>query len=155
VQGGFSYCPHYLGGGIGLLASAHLLAAVGGDGMLEVDSNENPLRDELCGPLREVRDGHVLLGGEPGLGAAPDLRALRRFRVSRQAVSGANTSGWRKILGKLPFRRATAAGARGKHRLLKVIGAGERYEPAKHYMRGPGPKAREAIMKQNRTRPAP
>ena len=40
-----SYCPHFLGGGIGLLASAHALAAVGGDGMLEVDCNPNPLRN--------------------------------------------------------------------------------------------------------------
>ncbi len=29
-QAGVRYCPHYLGGGIGLLASAHLLAAAGG-----------------------------------------------------------------------------------------------------------------------------
>ena len=27
------YCPHYLGGGIGLAASAELLAAAGGDGV--------------------------------------------------------------------------------------------------------------------------
>ena len=38
-----TYCPHYLGGGIGLVASAHLLAACNG-GWLEVDSNDNPLR---------------------------------------------------------------------------------------------------------------
>lgn len=37
LDGGIRYCPHYLGGGIGLLASAHLLAAAGGDGWLEVD----------------------------------------------------------------------------------------------------------------------
>ena len=45
------YCPHYLGGGIGLLASAHLLAAVGGDGLLEVDCNPNPLREGLAEPF--------------------------------------------------------------------------------------------------------
>ena len=39
------YCPHFLGGGIGLQASANLLAAVGGSGLLEVDVNPNPLRD--------------------------------------------------------------------------------------------------------------
>ena len=33
---GLRYCPHYLGGGIGLLASAHVLAASGGAGMLEI-----------------------------------------------------------------------------------------------------------------------
>ena len=44
-KAGLRYCPHFLGGGIGLQASANLLAAVGGDGLLEVDVNPNPLRD--------------------------------------------------------------------------------------------------------------
>ena len=51
LRSGKMFCPHYLGGGIGLLASAHLLAGVGGDGLLEVDSNDNPLRDLFCGPV--------------------------------------------------------------------------------------------------------
>ena len=45
VAGGRTYCPHFLGGGIGLIASGHLLAATCGDGLLEVDINANPLRD--------------------------------------------------------------------------------------------------------------
>jgi L-alanine-DL-glutamate epimerase-like enolase superfamily enzyme len=73
------YCPHWLGGGIGLLASAHLLAAVGGDGMLEVDANDNPLRTLTCGPLRAVQDGAATLTEEPGLCATPDEQALREF----------------------------------------------------------------------------
>jgi D-galactarolactone cycloisomerase len=32
------YCPHWLGGGIGLVASMHLKTAVGGAGYVEVDS---------------------------------------------------------------------------------------------------------------------
>ena len=47
VANGLTYCPHWLGGAIGLRASSHLLAAVGGDGLLEVDANDNPLRDDL------------------------------------------------------------------------------------------------------------
>lgn len=70
---GASYCPHYLGGGIGLLASAHLLAAVDGDGILEIDSNENPLRSELCGPLTTIENGTATLSDKPGLGFVPDL----------------------------------------------------------------------------------
>jgi D-galactarolactone cycloisomerase len=46
---GCRYCPHFLGGGIGLVASANLLAAVGGDGLLEVDINNNELRDGFEG----------------------------------------------------------------------------------------------------------
>ena len=78
---GMRFCPHYLGGGIGLLASAHLLAAAGGDGMLEVDANPNPLRTLACGPLGRVVDGAAVLGEAPGLGVAPDLDALRKYGV--------------------------------------------------------------------------
>jgi L-alanine-DL-glutamate epimerase-like enolase superfamily enzyme len=74
---GATFCPHYLGGGIGLLASAHWLAAVGGDGMLEVDANENPLRTEACGALRNVREGTATLDDAPGLGFTPNLAHLR------------------------------------------------------------------------------
>lgn len=71
---GLRYCPHYLGAGIGLLASAHVLAARGGaDGMLEIDSNENPLRSDLCPPLARLEAGTMRLGDAPGLGIDPDL----------------------------------------------------------------------------------
>lgn len=79
---GARYCPHYLGGGIGLLASAHLLAAAGGDGLLEVDANPNPLRSLLCGPLERLEEGRATLPDAPGLGIEPDLAALERYAVS-------------------------------------------------------------------------
>lgn len=79
LQSGARYCPHYLGGGIGLLASAHLLAAVGGDGMLEVDANDNPLRTATCGPVGQVSRGRVRLDTSPGLGVAPDPARLREL----------------------------------------------------------------------------
>jgi D-galactarolactone cycloisomerase len=76
------YCPHYLGGGIGLLCSAHLLAAVGGDGMLEIDANENPLRQEMCGPLNNIDNGTSLLSDEPGIGFVPNLNSgLKKYLV--------------------------------------------------------------------------
>ena len=71
-QGGARYCPHYLGGGIGLLASAHLLAAAGGDGLLEIDCNLNPLREGLAKPYPPLIDGDLQLSDAPGLGVAPD-----------------------------------------------------------------------------------
>jgi D-galactarolactone cycloisomerase len=73
---GARFCPHFLGGGVGLLASAHLLAAAGGDGLLEVDANRNPLRSECCGAIANVRAGRVSLGTEAGLGVTPDLAHL-------------------------------------------------------------------------------
>ncbi len=75
-----TFCPHYLGGGIGLLASAHLLAGIGGDGWLEVDANDNPLRDLFCGFVTNVREGRVQLSDDPGLGTVPDLSAVERYR---------------------------------------------------------------------------
>ncbi len=80
LQAGQTFCPHYLGGGIGLLASAHLLAGVGGDGWLEVDVNDNPLREAFCGPVARVTDGTVTLSEEPGLGFVPDLALIKRYR---------------------------------------------------------------------------
>ncbi|EFL84435.1 hypothetical protein HMPREF0326_03128 [Desulfovibrio sp. 3_1_syn3] len=79
LAAGLHYCPHYLGGGIGLLASAHLLAAVGGDGLLEVDCNPNPLRELLAAPFPRLRDGRFLLSDAPGLGVAPDMGALEKL----------------------------------------------------------------------------
>lgn len=81
LKGGLRYCPHYLGGGIGLLASAHVLAAAGGDGMLEVDSNVNPLREGLAQPFPKVVDGRFVLPDTPGLGVAPGEEA-ERYRQS-------------------------------------------------------------------------
>jgi L-alanine-DL-glutamate epimerase-like enolase superfamily enzyme len=78
---GLRYCPHYLGAGIGLAASAHLLAAAGGDGLLEVDANPNPLRSALCPHLEAVDDGFAWLGDAPGIGIEVDparLNALCR-----------------------------------------------------------------------------
>jgi L-alanine-DL-glutamate epimerase-like enolase superfamily enzyme len=76
------FCPHDLGGGIGLLASAHLLAGVGGDGLLEVDSNDNPLRDRFCGPVINISDGLVTLEDDPGLGIEPDLSSIETYRTA-------------------------------------------------------------------------
>jgi D-galactarolactone cycloisomerase len=81
LAAGHSYCPHYLGGAIGLVHSLHLLAAVRGPGLLEVDANPNPLREGLLGDLLTVRDGSVSLPGGEGLGLEPDLKSLASLRV--------------------------------------------------------------------------
>ena len=80
LKAGKTFCPHYLGGGIGLLASAHLLAGVGGDGWLEVDANDNPLRDQFCGPVLEVSEGSIVLDEAPGLGIVPELSLIDQYR---------------------------------------------------------------------------
>lgn len=79
---GLRYCPHYLGGGIGLLHSAHLLAAAGGSGILEIDANPNPLRTALAPALSRVTEGRCSLGEQPGIGVAPDLNAVAQLAAA-------------------------------------------------------------------------
>lgn len=81
IAAGKTFCPHYLGGGVGLLASAHLLAAAGGNGLLEIDANPNPLRTLLSSPVEQVSGGWATLAETPGLGDQPDLQILNEFRV--------------------------------------------------------------------------
>jgi L-alanine-DL-glutamate epimerase-like enolase superfamily enzyme len=61
------------------MASAHVLAAAGGDGMLEVDANDNQLRSVLAPPLQQVLEGHITLDETPGIGVTPDLEAIGDF----------------------------------------------------------------------------
>jgi L-alanine-DL-glutamate epimerase-like enolase superfamily enzyme len=76
VKTGKRYCPHWLAGGIGLIGSAHVLAAVGGTGRLEVDANPNPLRSALVPETTGISDGLFHLPAGPGLGITPDTAAM-------------------------------------------------------------------------------
>jgi L-alanine-DL-glutamate epimerase-like enolase superfamily enzyme len=80
LAAGRAFCPHYLGGGIGLIHSLHLLAAVRGPGLLEVDANANPLREGVLQDLLKVTDGCVSLPGGQGLGLEPELKPLMPLR---------------------------------------------------------------------------
>lgn len=76
---GQRYCPHFLGGGIGLIASAHLLAAARGDGLLEVDVNPNPLRDSFDLWRDAPSDAQMPISGAPGLGITDLPDAISPF----------------------------------------------------------------------------
>ncbi|MBA1146483.1 mandelate racemase/muconate lactonizing enzyme family protein [Ectothiorhodospiraceae bacterium WFHF3C12] len=88
LRAGRRYCPHYLGGGVGLLASAHALGAVGGDGLLEVDINPNPLRVELMGSPDTVQSGRLRLPQGPGIGVDPPLETLRAWQTLKLSETG-------------------------------------------------------------------
>lgn len=88
LAAGRTFCPHYLGGGIGLLHSLHLLAAVRGPGLLEVDANPNPLREGFLKDVFTILDGSVTLPGGQGLGLEPDIKPLlnlRSLHIERRA----------------------------------------------------------------------
>ena len=77
------YCPHWLSGGVGLMHSAHALAAVGGAGCLEIDANDNPLRTALVA-VPTLRDGALPIPGAPGIGVEPDLESCGRWLTDRR-----------------------------------------------------------------------
>jgi D-galactarolactone cycloisomerase len=87
VEAGKRYCPHWLSGGLGLMASAHLLSAVGGQGILEVDSNPNPLRTLLAQPFPRLTNGDFALTEAPGIGVEPDMEAARPFLAVRHEAA--------------------------------------------------------------------
>ena len=81
VAAGRRYCPHWLNSGLGLHAAAHVLAAVGGDGLLEHDAMENPLQAVLAQPFPSLVDGRFTLTDASGLGVTPDLGQAKPFLV--------------------------------------------------------------------------
>lgn len=81
AKSGVTYCPHTLAGGIGLIASAHLLAASRHPGWLEIDANENPLRTEILESFPQITDGKIILPDEPGLGWEPNFTSVLKYRV--------------------------------------------------------------------------
>ena len=82
TERGKHYCPHFLGGGIGLIASTHLLSASHSKGILEVDINENPLRSDLIGDLLFANKGYATLSEKPGLGYEPQLKNIKKYLVA-------------------------------------------------------------------------
>ncbi|HMR31712.1 MAG TPA: mandelate racemase/muconate lactonizing enzyme family protein [Geminicoccaceae bacterium] len=87
MEQGACYCPHWLGGGVGLLASSHLLAGLGGDGLLEVDVNPNPLRDRMVPGLSPGEGGLVLLPQGDGLGREPEIEDCGAWLAARVEVA--------------------------------------------------------------------
>jgi D-galactarolactone cycloisomerase len=63
-----------------------VLAAAGGDGLLEIDSNANPLREGLAAPFPALEDGQFVLSEAPGLGVAPGP-GIERFAVTTLACA--------------------------------------------------------------------
>ena len=83
LEAGRRYCPHFLGGGIGLIASAELLAAVGGDGLLEFDVTPNPLRSAFWDGGEPVEAGRWCCHDAPGLGIDAIPESISSYQTAR------------------------------------------------------------------------
>lgn len=82
------FCPHSFGTQVAAIASAHVLAATGGGGYLELDVNHNPLRaTSTYGEW--IKDGVLSLTEAPGLGFELDLRGIEPY-CRASCVIGAN-----------------------------------------------------------------
>lgn len=75
------YCPHFLGGGIGLAASAAVLASIEGDGLLEVDSNANPLRGAFNLWKQDENHSQFRISDQPGLGIVNLPEEIAQFET--------------------------------------------------------------------------
>lgn len=85
---GLRVVPHFLGGAIGQVASAHLVAGRDPGGLLEMDANPNPFRQNaLRAPLLLV-DGSLGVPGGPGLGIDLDVDWLHHLLVARSSGAG-------------------------------------------------------------------
>ena len=82
-----TYCPHWLAGGVGLMHSAHLLAAAGGDGLLEVDANPNPLRTRVVEPATGIFEGRLHMIDAPGIGIESPIDDLSEFVTMHESFT--------------------------------------------------------------------
>ena len=82
-----TYCPHWLSGGVGLMHSAHLLAAAGGDGLLEVDANPNPLRSRVVDPATGIFEGRLHMVDAPGIGIESPIDDLSEFVTMHESFT--------------------------------------------------------------------
>lgn len=82
AQTGATCSLHWMGTGLGLAASIHTLAAIGGDGLVELDANPNPLRTELGEINLDVTNGQIAVPKGSGIGFIPDPSALKAMTIA-------------------------------------------------------------------------
>ena len=87
LANGSRYFPHFLGAGIGMATSAELLAGVGGDGLLEVDVNDNPLRALFFEGGEPISRGMWRCSDRPGIGIDCIPEGLMQFQTYHTELS--------------------------------------------------------------------
>ncbi len=72
---------HFLGSGVGLVTSAHIMSAINENGYLEMDLNNNPLRDSLFTEEIKVSNGSIILNDLPGIGFKLNKKNIKKYQV--------------------------------------------------------------------------
>jgi len=79
---GLGVATHTWSDAVGIVANAHLVAALSNGLTVEVDQTGNPFVDELLAEPLAIRDGRLRLGARPGLGIELDEQALARLSAA-------------------------------------------------------------------------
>jgi D-galactarolactone cycloisomerase len=79
AEAGLDVATHTWSDAVGIVANAHLVAALPNGLTVEVDQTGNAFVDELLTEPLDVRDGRLQLGSAPGLGIELDEAALERL----------------------------------------------------------------------------
>ena len=74
---------HFLGSGVGLITSAHMMSAINSNGLLETDFNENPLRDNIFNETIKIINGKIYLNNEPGIGFTLNKKILKKYTITK------------------------------------------------------------------------
>ena len=74
---------HFLGSGVGLITSAHIMSAINSNGLLETDFNENPLRDKIFNETIKITNGKIYLNNKPGLGFTLNKKIIKKYITNK------------------------------------------------------------------------
>ena len=70
---------HFLGSGVGLMTSAHVMSAINANGLLETDFNVNPLRDLIFKEPLKIIGGKIKLNSKPGIGFTLNKNTIHKY----------------------------------------------------------------------------
>ena len=74
---------HFLGSGVGLITSAHMMSAINSNGLLETDFNENPLRDNIFNETIKIINGKIYLNNKPGIGFTLNKKLIKKYTITK------------------------------------------------------------------------
>ena len=76
---------HFLGGGVGLLTSAHIMSVINPSAFLETDINVNPLRTNLFKNELKIEGGKINFNDDHGIGGPLDFDTINKYLISSNA----------------------------------------------------------------------